>query len=223
MSFSNEWEQIYQKGAQNSVWPWNEVISLTARYFNGEEKNIRVLELGCGAGANIPYFKSREDEYCGIEGSETKVRQLNNIYKDSITMIKCADFTKEIPFERGFDLVLDRSSITHNNTEDIAKTLKMSYNVLSKGGYLFGLDWFSKKMLKSLGDNGYRVIDDNTFVFTNGYFNGLGNVHFSDGEHIEELLKQAGFQIVELYEKTHSWRFPQLNTMAWWSFVARKE
>lgn len=57
MGFSTEWEQTYKSNAQLSVWPWSEVISLTHRFCD-LNKDLIVLELGCGAGANIPYFMS---------------------------------------------------------------------------------------------------------------------------------------------------------------------
>ena len=52
-----EWEQTYKNGKQLSVWPWTKLISLVKRHTDIKQ-SMRVLELGCGVGANIPFFVS---------------------------------------------------------------------------------------------------------------------------------------------------------------------
>jgi len=233
MGFSVEWEKTYQTGAHNSIWPWSEVVSLTNRYFRGDKSRLRVLELGCGAGANIPFFVSLNAEYCGIEGSATEVQKLQKQYAVSCGEDECpptnrsrvalleGDFTKALPFDGEFDLILDRSAVTHNATDDIRKAIVLAYEKLRKGGYYFGLDWFSTNDRAYSDDTGlYDVIDDRTRVFHSGYFNGLGNVHFSDADHIQELFRSM--TIVELYEKTKAYSIPGGKQEASWSFVAQK-
>lgn len=233
MGFSIEWEKTYQTGAHNSVWPWSEVVSLTNRYFKGDKSGLRVLELGCGAGANIPFFAAIGAEYCGIEGSATEVAKLQERYECDRGTGKCArgenclitvlsgDFTEYLPFEGEFDLILDRGSVTHNSTADIRKTIALSYEKLRKGGYYFGLDWFSTNFgVFSDPEEVYDVIDDHTRVFHSGYFEGLGNVHFSDADHIQELFRQM--TMIELYEKINTYAIPKDKKIAYWSFVAQK-
>lgn len=125
MAFSDEWDSIYKDNRQLSIWPWTDLVSLVKRYIKYEGE-IKILELGCGAGANIPFLSSLENaSYCGIEGSEHIVGQLNEKYKSCNNVkIVCGDFTKEIPFQYEFDLIVDRSSITHNTTADIVKTYR---------------------------------------------------------------------------------------------------
>lgn len=119
MGFSIEWENTYQAGAHNSVWPWSEVVSLTSRYFRGDKTGLRVLELGCGAGANIPFFAAINAEYYGIEGSSTQVKRLQKQYMEPSCADEClekedkkqinvsvGDFTKALPFAGEFDLGL---------------------------------------------------------------------------------------------------------------------
>ena len=234
MGFSVEWEKIYQTGAHNSIWPWSEVVSLTNRYFTGDKSKIRVLELGCGAGANIPFFYAIGAEYCGIEGSITQVKKLNKQYgspccadkylrgggKNLITVSQ-GDFTEGLPFDGEFDLILDRSSVTANVTADIRKTIALAYEKLRKGGYYFGLDWISTNW-GAFSDPAevFDVIDEYTRVFHSGHFNGMGNIHFSDAGHIRELFCQM--TMIELYEKTSNYIVPKGKRTAQWSFVAQK-
>ncbi|MBO6179167.1 MAG: hypothetical protein J6O04_08340 [Selenomonadaceae bacterium] len=76
MGFSSEWETVYKENKQLSVWPWSHLVSLAHRYGNLHE-GMRVLEIGCGAGANIPFFISVGADYYGVEGSGTMAKRLN--------------------------------------------------------------------------------------------------------------------------------------------------
>ena len=57
MSFSTEWDILYQTNKQVSVWPWTELVVLVMKY-KPREGVPYVLELGCGTGANISFFLS---------------------------------------------------------------------------------------------------------------------------------------------------------------------
>lgn len=136
MGFSHEWEDMYRTGTHNSVWPWSEVVSLLNHYFKGDKSNLNVLELGCGAGANIPLFVSAGAHYYGIEGSVIQVEKLNQKFKENDVVVLEGDFSEKIPFDIKFDLILDRSSVTHNSTEGIKAALKMAAEKLNRGGII---------------------------------------------------------------------------------------
>ncbi len=81
--FSQEWDDTYRDGAHNSIWPWSDVVSYVMRYARPKKGQItRVLELGCGAGANIPFFLSfgSEMQYFGIDGSHHVIERLKEKY-----------------------------------------------------------------------------------------------------------------------------------------------
>ena len=67
----NYWNNIYKK-KHLSVWPWSDIVSLTSKFCAKiiSKKSSNVLELGCGAGANIPFFLSNKCQYIGIDKSE---------------------------------------------------------------------------------------------------------------------------------------------------------
>ena len=76
MSFSNKWDERYQENTHMSIWPWSDLVSLVMHNKPPKEK-FRVLELGCGAGANIPLFIALGADYYAVEGSQTIVNQLH--------------------------------------------------------------------------------------------------------------------------------------------------
>ena len=76
MTFSQEWEKCFKENTQISTWPWSDLVSYVMRYARPTGENFRVLELGCGAGANIPFFISLGVDYYAIDGSSTIVEIL---------------------------------------------------------------------------------------------------------------------------------------------------
>ena len=229
MSFSNEWDETFIKKMHMSVWPWSDVVGLVNRNCKNlisKLDDVRVLELGCGAGANIPFFRKLGFNYYAIEGSPTIVKHLHKSFPELTNQIICGDFTVKIPFDKQFDLILDRSAVTHNNLKSIKRTLTMIRKHLKKNAPFIGIDWFSKNHSES--SNG-SLVDDN-FTRTNysdGPFLGIGKVHFSDLSHIRELL--SDFKINYLEEKITQEFHPSTieydpkvnNQFASWNFIVR--
>ena len=143
MSFSNEWDERYQKNTHMSIWPWSDLVSSVMRN-KPKKEGFKVLELGCGAGANIPFFISLNSEYYAVEGSATIVKQLHQQYPQFKDNIILGDFTKYIPNEN-FDLIVDRASLTCNNEKAIIECLGRCHKQLVNDGKFIGVDWFSTK------------------------------------------------------------------------------
>jgi SAM-dependent methyltransferase len=221
MNFSVEWDGVYRANEQLSRWPWSDLVSYIHRYARPSDGFQRVLELGCGAGANIPLFEKLGTDYHGIEGSPSIVQSLHERFPKIRNRIVVGDFTKTIPFDGKFDLVVDRGSITHNVTSAIHRTLGMIFSRLRTGGKFVGIDWFSTEHCDAqLGD----ALDAWTRTnIRSGQFSGIGAVHFTDREHLCELLCGSGFEIERLQHKLVDTVVPEGNNrFAAWNFVAVK-
>jgi len=218
MSFSSEWNDRYQENTHMSIWPWSDLISAVMKN-KPKNENFKVLELGCGAGANIPFFTSLDADYYAIEGSEEIVKKLHKKYPQYKNNIIVGDFTKKIPNEK-FDLIIDRASLTHNNQMAINQCLNLCYEQLSNSGKFIGIDWFSTKC--SDYKKGKQAEDVWTkFDLEEGWFAGLGKIHFSDKKHLLDLFKK--FEIISLAHKDLFHEIPDKNLKySTWNFVARK-
>ena len=223
MAFSKEWEQSYMDNTHLSTWPWSDIVSLVHRHCKLliATGNGRILELGCGAGANIPLFISLGMDYYAIEGSQAIVAHLHYRYPEIASNILVGDFTLDQPFTGAFDLVIDRSSLTHNSTSSIKNTLKNIFDSLKPGGLFIGSDWFSTNHTDY--SSGEMVDDKYTSInHIKGLFVNLGNVHFSDEAHLRDLLSK--FEILFMEEKIMRRFEPQDNYQhASWNIVARKK
>ncbi|MEP7242291.1 MAG: class I SAM-dependent methyltransferase [Gammaproteobacteria bacterium] len=221
MTFSNEWEHVYQRGEQNSIWPWSDLVGYVMRYARPSGEGFRVLELGFGAGANVSFFLSRGVQYFGTEGSATAVERVRERFAAQPNFhAACCDFTSTIPFEGPFDLAVDRSSLTHNDTASIQRCLALLHDRLPPGAKLIGIDWFST----GNGDfpQGREQGDYYTRGnFASGQFQNVGTVHFFDEAHLSGLLSGAGFSLERLEHKRSEMAVPAgESSMAWWNFVA---
>lgn len=215
-----EWERRYQENSHMSVWPWSDVVSYVMRHARPAGAHVRVLELGCGAGANIPFFLSCGVDYCAIEGSATIVESLWERFPQLKDNIVAGDFTQHLPFDGQFDLVIDRASLTHNDTAAIARSLDAVYGKLKVGGKFIGIDWFST----AYADYHKGIATPDAFTRTGyqeGSFAGIGQVHFSDKLHLLELFKK--FEMLVLEHKTIRRELPDDGwNFASWNLVARK-
>ncbi len=218
--FSTEWDTLYKENTHLSIWPWTELVSLVMRHARPTSRDFRVLEIGCGAGANIPFFKHLDVQFCGVDGSAVIIETLRKNFPEYKDALKVADFTKEIPFEGEFDLVIDRGSLTSNTTEAMEQCLELVHQKLKPGGKYIVVDWFSTE--HSDYQTGEKI---DTYSYKNlpkGHLAGTGVVHFSDQPHIESLLKNFDLKLLE--HKVRKQIMPDDNfTFAAWNIIAQKK
>ena len=200
LGFSTEWDQRYAEGTHLSSWPWTDVVAYTHRYALPREAFRTVLELGCGAGANIPFFAARGDHYYAIEGSANIVGRLHHRFPDLAGNIVVGDFTKVIPFSATFDLVVDRGSMTSNDTRSIERCLELVFARLRSGGLMIGIDWCTSAHSDAL--KGAWVDSHTRRDIDSAMLHSLGRIHFSDRTHLLGLLGAAGFEVTVLENKT---------------------
>ena len=188
MAFLSEWNQRYNENTHLSVWPWSDLVSYVMRYAYSKKKEFRVLELGFGAGANIPFFLSLGYNYYGIDGSAIIVNKLKKKFPHIKKNLIIGDFTNHIPFKEKFDLIVDRSALTHNTTEEIRQCLELVYEKMKPDAKYIGIDWFSTMHSDYL--TATKVDNYTKRNYTNGQFANVGNVHFSNKSHLLDLFKK---------------------------------
>ena len=194
--FSPEWENIYKSNIHLSIWPWSEVVTLVNQYSKSINNFKKVLEIGCGAGANIPFFISRGNDYYGIDGSKEIINRLKKKFPSLKKKLVSSDFTKNISFNKKFDIIIDRGSLTHNKLVDIDNCLKILSNKVRENGIYLGVDLFSDSHSSSkLG----KMVDKFTRSNINtNQFRGVGNVHFFTKKNIFNLFKSNNFKIIHI-------------------------
>ena len=221
--FSSEGNGIYKDGMKLTSWPWSDLVSLLYSHCKDSiRSNGVVLELGCGAGPNIPFIQSLGMEYYGIDGSTEVVDILRDKFPNLKGKAVVGDFTDiecciDLPSP---DIIIDRAAVTHNNLSAIKHTLENSFNLLKSGGYFIGINWFSTK------HSDYKIGREGADIYTRtdiekGQFYNIGNVHFSNESHMRYLF--SNFEIIHLSEKVINNYEPKNNhQFASWNIVAKK-
>lgn len=200
MSFQSLWEQLRKEGLQTARYPYDKVISFVMRYYPRDKRreDIKILEVGCGAGNNLWALAMEGFRVYGIDGSETAIKMAEDIFKKfglSGSFI-VGDFTEKLPYaDEDFDLVIDRGSITCVNYAEATKTINEVRRVLRSGGYFF-FNPYSKKHTSYVTSS--KRIDDMYVLTEAGSIAGTGYVCFYDKEDVLNILRD--FHIVELKE-----------------------
>jgi SAM-dependent methyltransferase len=201
MGFSNQWNEQYRDNNHMSIWPWSKLVSLTMRMTDLRKANddFAVMEVGCGAGANIPFFAAYTKTIYAIEGSAFIVNILKERFPQIAKNIFTGDFAKEWPVDKQFDLIVDRAASTHNTTPAIKEYLVQAHKHLNDDGILIITDWFSTEHnCFSYGeptDDEYTKSDYETGPFAN-----VGNVHYFNRKLIAELI--ADFELLHIEHLT---------------------
>lgn len=190
MSFDTSWEDnIYSKGNHLNRYPYGELISVffnSLKYLNIEIQNkseIKVLELGCGAGNNLCFFADNGFDTYGIDGSQSACDIAQESCKSKNIHIEQAYFD-DLPFEdNSIDIIIDRESTCCGTKENINEWWVEASRVLKVGGLVISFKFSDRSpSLLEINKNQIKAlkIEENTYKnIEKGTFKGTGIVHFS--------------------------------------------
>lgn len=212
------WDNLYKKKNQFSLWPWSDLITLCSKYCNFRKK-LEVLEIGCGTGANVPFFLSKNCKYTGVDISKNAINFLKKKFKNKNKNPEfvCSDYS-DIKINKKFDLIIDRGAITcGNDLINIVKIINKIYEDLKNNGKFICIDWYSKKTYS------YKKLKKkpNFISLKKSSLSNLGKTYFVDQFEIRKLFKK--FKIVYLSEKIIDNLLKRKKSFATWSFICNKK
>ena len=177
-------------------YPSEHIIRFIARnYYRRNRNNIKVLDFGCGAGANTWYLSREGFDTYAFDGSPSAVNnartKLENeqLHADIRVMDGIA-----IDYEENyFDAVIDSACITANSIENIKIMYEEIFSILKPEGRLCSIV-FGK------GTTGYGkglLIEKDTFTNIEiGHLAGEGKIHFFDKQSLCAVLNNIGYKII---------------------------
>jgi ubiquinone/menaquinone biosynthesis C-methylase UbiE len=173
MAWDKTWDDIFQKKTWGK-YPHDVLISFIAKNFYNvpNRKQIKILEIGSGSGANIWYLTREGFDARGIDGSPTGVQQtIDYLAQDGLKAEMSIDDVTKINYpDNYFNCVIDFGCTGGNSLTDTKKIIKEAYRVLKKDGLFFS------ECVANGSDMGSfeRNIDNEYFNFSEGPFAGLG-------------------------------------------------
>lgn len=141
------WEQIF-RSKEWGKYPPEHVIRFVARNFYraADRSQVRLLEIGCGPGANV-WFMAREGfAVSGMDGSETAIRKASQrLASEGLAAdLRVGDFNQLPWADASFDGVLENVSLYCNPWASIEQALHEVLRVLKPGG-LFISSFFTDR------------------------------------------------------------------------------
>ena len=219
MSWDPVWESVFSS-REWGKYPSENLVRFIARtFYRSNRPHIKILEIGCGTGANL-WFCARENfSVYGIDASTSAI----NICKDRLNQeipswsgqlvvggITELDFPSDF-----FDCVLDIEcgccltlSSVHTAYSEVLRVLKP--------GSPFFVRTFAEG---SFGDKTGKQLDATTFLCSDGPAKGLGPCRYTPYLDIPTLLKGFEVRDIELSSYTVS---NLSNTIKEWSITAIK-
>lgn len=138
------WDKGWDKLFSENEWgkyPSEELIRFIARNFYKSpiRSEIKILEVGCGTGANIWFFSREGFTSYGIDGSEVAIKKAKHYLKeDSLSANLEVGDAMNLPYaDSYFDAVIDIECIYANTLEDSLIILKEIHRVLKNKGLFF--------------------------------------------------------------------------------------
>jgi SAM-dependent methyltransferase len=191
MSWDPHWEQIFRVHDWGR-YPPEELIRFAGRNFFKvpARKDVKILEIGCGTGANI-WFLAREgfDTY-GIDGSATAIAKAKQrLQEENLKAhLQVGDIVglDEFYADIHFDAVVDVACLQHNKIQAIRTVLDQVLILLKPQGKIFSM----MIAAGSYGDSLGQEIEPGTFAdILEGPLHNRGLVHFFEEQEVQQLFK----------------------------------
>ena len=170
MSWDPVWEDVF-KANEWGKYPDESFIRFTARnFYKRERAKTKLLEVGCGPGANVWYMAREGFDVSGIDGSATAIAKAQGRLKGEglAADMRVGDITC-LPWGGGtFDGVGDNECLAHNSAAALDNILSEIKRVLKDGGLLYSRTFsdavYKGKTFKEVAPLQYRDSSDGPFA-----------------------------------------------------------
>jgi SAM-dependent methyltransferase len=196
--YSAHWDEKFRARPWGR-YPPEDLVRFMGRNFRelGRRRETKVLEIGCGPGANLWFLHREGFRVAGIDGSTSAIDQacarlrtenagLNPIVAD----LRVGDLSRLPWAEAEFDVVVDNFALYANLNPVIERAISEVYRVLKPDGRFYLKVW-------GRGTTGYgegRCLEEGTYTeIPRGPCRDMGVAHFFDEAEIRSRF--ARFQI----------------------------
>jgi len=188
------WDPVWEKIYRTRNWgqyPIEELVRFIARNFYQAKlrKKVKILEIGCGTGANVWYLAKEGFDTYGIDASETAVKlSQKKLRKEHLNANLVPGLVDKLPWPNEFfDCVIDVECLTCNSEEDSQKIINDIYRVLKTDGKHFSI--LAKK--GCWGDKTGKKIDKTTYYSVKeGPYSCSGKTRFASLPSLKSLYKE---------------------------------
>lgn len=227
------WERHYisdPKGFRS--YPNEELVRFFGKFFLNklslkERGKVKVLEVGCGNGANLWFLAKEGFDVTGFDFSPTAVQQAQKTLKkwNVHAKIECADMLSYVQKKETFDVIIDVGALQCLSYSDLKRAYSTIFSLLKKGGSFFSYhmgtrswDYQQYKKFK------WRYIEKHTIFFgahPQAIFPNIGLTCVLSPSLAKTMLIEGGFSVlsIESIFKTYESRTKKIEYL---SIIAKK-
>lgn len=204
MSWDSTWEQVFQTHDWGR-YPPEELIRFVARNFFSapDRKQVKILEIGCGPGANIWFMACEGFDVYAIDGSPTAIDKAERRLRQEglKAHLQVGDIVSLGDFYPAstFDAVVDVACLQCNDRQAVQTILDEVVAILKPHGKVFSMVVAEGSYGNGLGTE----VEPGTFVdIREGPSRGRGLQHFFTLEEVQRLFGR--FSEVQIEYSTRS-------------------
>jgi ubiquinone/menaquinone biosynthesis C-methylase UbiE len=146
--YNSHWEDKFITGSWGR-YPPEDLIRFVGRHFSANQRSdMKVLEVGCGPGANLWFLHREGFSVAGIDSSSTAMAQAgerlvkeNHGINDSLPDLRTGNFASLEWEDSTFDLVIDIFALYANTIEIMQSAISEIHRVLKPGALLYSKLW----------------------------------------------------------------------------------
>ena len=193
------WERVFREHSWGR-WPAEEIVRAVART---GRTGLRVLEVGCGAAAQLWYLAHEGHRPIGLDVVPAALAQATARLADAgvAAPLLQAD-ARALPLApECFDMVIDVECVAHLDGPGAEQAWGEAARVLVPGGRLVSIGFTARTAGAQTGERrGPHTVHD----ATRGPLCGLGTVSFLDEERVGALAGAAGLRVDDLQVRTRT-------------------
>lgn len=219
MAWDPVWENVF-KGQEWGKYPPEGLIRFIVKnFYDRDRKKTKILELGCGPGANVWYMAREGFDVYGIDGSAAAVGiATRRIRDDSLRADLRAGDIARLPYQdAAFDAVVDIECLYCNSRKDTEGILAEVGRAIKPGGLFYSRTFASDSYIGDLyeraGHLEYNSIGSGPFL-------GKGFVRLSDRDSVFDMYGRH-FDIISLDKVSRTIDNERIK-ISEWDVVCRK-
>jgi len=148
------WDIIFEDNEWGK-YPAVEVVRFVARNFYSAKsrEDIKILEIGCGSGANLWFIAKEGFQASGIDGSRVAIDRLKKrLAQDKLKADLHIGDVMQLPFaDNQFDCIIDCECMYANSFKDSLVIVKEANRVLKPGGKFLSMTFMEGSWGHGLG------------------------------------------------------------------------